>query len=76
MPIPAYLVLAASMLLDLVLYYLVKDVIICYRCLSQVRGAGSNPEHRFQPFDLSVGERYRQERMRARQLREQSAERD
>jgi hypothetical protein len=76
MPIPAYLVLVASMLLDLVMYYKVPDVTICYRCLSQVRGAGSNPDKRFQPFELSIGERYRQERLRARQLREQGAKVD
>jgi hypothetical protein len=69
MPIPAYLVLVVSMLLDLFLYYRVPDVTICYRCLSQVRGAGSNPGGRYKPFDLAVGERYRQERIRAAQLR-------
>jgi hypothetical protein len=73
MPIPAYLVLVVSMLLDLVMYYQVRDVTICYRCLSQVRGAGSNPDHRFKPFELAIGERYRQERIRAQQLREQAA---
>jgi hypothetical protein len=73
MPIPAYLVLVVSMLLDLVLYYQVGDVTICYRCLSQMRGDGSNPGDRFRPFDLAVGERYRQERLRAQQLREHGA---
>jgi hypothetical protein len=74
MPIPAYLVLVVSMLLDLVMYYQVADVTICYRCLSQLRGAGSNPDHRFKSFELATGERYRQERMRAQRLREQAAE--
>ena len=64
-----YLVLLASALLDMVLYYRVPDVTICYRCLSQVRGPGSNPESRFRPFDLAVGERYRQERIRIEELR-------
>jgi hypothetical protein len=70
MPIPAYLVLVVSMLLDLVMYYKVPDVTICYRCLSQLRGAGSNPGSRYKPFDLALGERYRQERIRAQHIRE------
>lgn len=72
-PIPAYLVLLGSALIDLVLYYRVPDVTICYRCLSQYRGFGSNPDRRFQPFDLGVGERYRQERLRVEQLRQQQS---
>jgi hypothetical protein len=74
MPIPAYLVLVLSTLLDIFLYYKVPDVTICYRCLSQVRGAGSNPGGRFKPFDLALGERYRQERIRASQLRGRGAQ--
>jgi hypothetical protein len=73
LPIPAYLVLVVSMLLDLFLYHRVADVTICYRCLSQLRGVGSNPGGRFKPFDLALGERYRQERIRVEQLRERRA---
>ncbi|MDR3621776.1 MAG: hypothetical protein P4L85_20655 [Paludisphaera borealis] len=69
-PIPAYLVLLASALLDMILYYRVPNVAICYRCQSQFRGPGSNPDGRFGPFDLSVGERYRQERLRIEELRQ------
>src|SRR5207244_8587313 len=53
MPLITYLILLASALLDTVLYYRVPHVTICYRCLSQVRGAGSNAEGRFHPFDLA-----------------------
>jgi hypothetical protein len=74
MPIPAYLVLVASMLGDLFLYYRVPDVTICYRCLSQLRGVGSNPGGRYKAFDLALGERYRQERLRVQQLRERGAQ--
>ncbi len=74
MPIPAYLVLVVSIVLDLVMYHLVGDVTICYRCLCQMRGAGTNPDGRYQPFDLALGERYRQERIRAEQLRESGAQ--
>ena len=70
MPILTYLVLIISIALDFVLYYKVPDVTICYRCLSQFRGPGSNAPGRFKPFDLAIGERYRQERMRAQQIRE------
>lgn len=68
-PIPAFAVLLATAALDLALYYLVPDVTICYRCLSQFRGPGSNPEARFAPFDLAIGERYRQERLRIEEIR-------
>ena len=69
-PIPAFAVLLASALLDMVLYYKAPDVTICYRCLSQIRGQGSNPEKESHPFDLAIGERYRQERLRIEHLRE------
>jgi hypothetical protein len=68
-PLPAYGVLLASALLDMFLYYRVSNVTICYRCLGQYRGVGSNPGGRFQPFELAIGERYRQERLRIEQLR-------
>jgi len=76
MPIAAYLVLVASALLDYVLYHTVGDVTICYRCLSQLRRRGANPDGRFKPFDLAVGERYRQERLRIQQLRKQGGPAD
>ena len=76
MPIPAYLVLIVSALLDLLMYHQVGSVTICYRCLCQVRGPGGNPDDRYRPFDLAVGERYRQERIRAEQLRERGAHAD
>jgi hypothetical protein len=74
MPLLTYLVLIISIALDFLLYYQVPDVTICYRCLSQFRGKGANPPGRFKPFDLGIGERYRQERMRAEQIRESSRE--
>jgi hypothetical protein len=72
MPIITYLVLLSSALVDLVLYYRVPDVTICYRCMSQIRGAGANPAGRYQPFDLAIGERYRQERLRIEELRQRA----
>ncbi len=73
MPISSYLVLVVSMLLDLMMYHVVGDVTICYRCLGQVRGTGANPDGRYRPFDLAIGERYRQERIRAVELESRSA---
>lgn len=69
-PLSAFAVLLATAVLDGVLYHLVPDVTICYRCLCQYRGEGANPSGRFKPFDLGVGERYRQERLRVEELRE------
>jgi hypothetical protein len=70
MPLFTYLVLIISIAFDFLMYYRVPDVTICYRCLAQVRGQGSNALKRYKPFDLGIGERYRQERMRAQQIRE------
>jgi hypothetical protein len=61
---------------DVVLYYLVPDVTICYRCLSQYRGAGTNQCDRYKPFDLAIGERYRQERLRVQELRRREESRE
>ena len=72
-PLVTYAILLGSALMDWALYPRVPDVTICYRCSCQVRGIGSNPELRYQPFDLGIGERYRQERIRARQLRDRGA---
>lgn len=68
-PIPAFLILLGTAALDVILYYLVPDVTICYRCLAQHRGPGTNPDGRFRSFDLAIGERYRQERLRIEELR-------
>jgi hypothetical protein len=70
MPLFTYLVLTISIVVDFVLYYKVPEVTICYRCLSQFRGSGSNPHGRYRPFDLAIGERYRQEKIRAQQIRD------
>jgi len=70
-PLITYAVLLTSALVDMWLYHRVPDVTICYRCLGQFRGSGSNPAGRFQPFDLAIGERYRQERIRVAQLKQE-----
>ena len=52
---------------DGLLYLLVGDVTVCYRCGAHYRGFPPHPAH--QPFDLGVGERYRQERIRRELLK-------
>ena len=61
-------ILLATTGLDLCLYYLIGEVAVCYRCLAQYRSIRKNRDHR--PYDLAVGERYRQERLRMEGLRE------
>jgi hypothetical protein len=60
-------VLMATAVLDLCLYYLVGNALVCYRCLAQYRGIPIGSRHL--AFDLAIGERYRQERMRLDALR-------
>jgi hypothetical protein len=50
------------------LYLVVGDVLVCYRCGAQHRGVAPSPAH--QPFDLGIAERYRQERIRREQLQQ------
>jgi hypothetical protein len=50
---------------DALLYVMVSDVVVCYRCGAHHRGV---PSGSHQPFDLSVAERYRQARLRQAQL--------
>ncbi|MFM1801224.1 MAG: hypothetical protein RJA81_576 [Planctomycetota bacterium] len=72
-PIAAYSVLLGSALVDLILWKKVPDVVICYRCLSQMRGSDTKPLGRFLPFNLEVGETFRQERIRAAEIRQKQS---
>lgn len=60
-------ILIGSAAFDGLLYLWVKDVIVCYRCGAHHRGVAANAEHK--PFELTIHERYRQERMRREQLK-------
>ena len=62
----AWGILLVSALIDGLLYMAVGDVIVCYRCGANHRGFVSKPEHG--AFEPSVGERYRQERLRRGEL--------
>jgi hypothetical protein len=59
-------ILIGSAVFDGLLYLWVGDVVVCYRCNAHHRGLTPGPEHK--PFELGIGERYRQERMRREQL--------
>ena len=58
-------ILIGSALFDGLLYLYVKDVVVCYRCNAHHGGIAPGPEHR--PFELTVHERYRQERVRSQE---------
>ena len=58
-------ILIGSALFDGLLYLIVRDVVVCYRCDAHYRGLPPGPEHK--PFELTVYERYRQEQMRRKQ---------
>jgi hypothetical protein len=55
-------ILLGSAVFDCLLYLWVGDALVCYRCNAHYRGFKARAEHR--PFELSTGERYRQERIR------------
>jgi hypothetical protein len=59
-------ILLGSAAFDGLLYLWVRDVIVCYRCDAHFRAVLPTP--RYQPFELGVHEKYRQERIRREQL--------
>jgi hypothetical protein len=60
-------ILIGSAAFDGLFYLWVKDVLVCYRCNAHYRGILSGTAHA--PFELTIHERYRQERARREQLR-------
>lgn len=62
-------ILFATALADVVLYVLIGEVVVCYRCGAQYRQLGPAGQHR--PFDLVTHERHRQQA--ARLPRQQAA---
>ena len=59
-------ILIGSAAVDGALYLMVGDAIVCYRCDAHHKGIKATDAHR--PFELTVGERYRQEKIRREQL--------
>ena len=64
-------ILIGSAAFDGILYLLVKDVVVCHRCESEHRGVLVDPA-RHLPFELTVHERYRQEKLRKEALQGKS----
>jgi hypothetical protein len=59
-------ILLGSAAFDGLLYLWVKDVIVCYRCHAHHRDVVAPEAHK--PFELTIHERYRQERLRREEL--------
>ena len=59
--------LIGSAIIDGVMYLMVGDVLVCYRCEAHYRGFRSTDAHL--PFEITIGERYRQEKIRKDQLK-------
>jgi hypothetical protein len=55
-------ILIATAVLDALLYWLVGDVVACYRCHAEYRGVADRGKIR--PFDLAVHERFRRQAAR------------
>jgi len=59
-------ILIGSALIDGVLYLSVGDAVVCYRCGASFTGFQPTDAHK--PHELTIAERYRQERLRREQL--------
>ena len=62
MPILTFVILAASALIDVLLYQIVGNALVCYRCEAHYRFLPGLEQ--YAPFDLEIHERYRQEAAR------------
>lgn len=65
-PMWTWVILIGSAMFDGLLYLWVGDVIVCYRCNAHHRGFVATAAH--EPFEITIGERYRQERLRREEL--------
>ena len=54
--ITAWLVLATALLIDLLIYFVVGKVTVCYACRAEYRGCETNAAH--EGFDLAASEKY------------------
>lgn len=66
-PLATFGILFVFGAVDWILFHTRRNVTVCYRCLAQFRGMKDNPAHR--AFDLAIGERFRQERLRRAEMR-------
>lgn len=70
-PLWTWVILIGSAVFDGLLYLWVGDALVCYRCNAHYRGFQATDAH--QPFEITIGERYRQERLRRAQLKNEVA---
>ena len=62
--------LIGSAIIDGAMYLMVGDVVVCYRCQAHFRGFTPTTAHL--AFEIAIGERYRQEKIRREQLKGRS----
>jgi hypothetical protein len=67
MPLTALGVLLAAALGDMLLFWLMPDVLVCYRCHARYRDTALPEDH--PRFNLETAERYRQETARLEETR-------
>jgi len=60
--VTTWAILIGSALVDALLYLMVGDVVLCYRCGTQFRNISRYAG--VKPFDLATAERYRREKLR------------
>jgi uncharacterized protein YbaR (Trm112 family) len=60
-------ILIGTAAFDGLLYVLVGDALVCYRCNAHYKKFRASVTH--EPFELTIGERYRQERLRHEQMK-------
>ncbi len=65
-----FAILFATALVDLALYLVVPNALMCYRCGAQYRGSAGQDSHG--PFNLETHERHRQQKARLEQQRGQT----
>ena len=53
-PVYFYLALGIGVLVDLILYWVLPDITICYTCKAVFKGVKKNPDHG--PFDLHIAD--------------------
>ena len=64
-------ILFATALIDVVLYVVVPNALMCYRCGAMYRGAANIDQHR--SFNLEIHERHRQQKIRLADTKQAAA---
>lgn len=72
-PILALSILMALALLDMVLYKVMSDVLVCYRCRTKHHDVDVS-QHK--AFDHETGEKYRQEEIKRKEAEDEAAKKE